>query len=82
MSAHAYIFYAEVPERLVESAVQHRDSETGAQLITFDECPYSGEITETQHGIQIEYSWPVNVTYRHALGDWFTHHRINFTVVM
>ncbi|RQQ37081.1 phage portal protein [Burkholderia stagnalis] len=82
MSAHAYIFYSDVPERLVESVVRHTDSITDAQLVAFDGCPYSGEITETEHGMQIEYAWPVDVAYRHALGDWFTHHGISFTVVM
>lgn len=82
MTAHAYIFYSDVPERLVESAVRHVDSITQAQLIAFDECPFSGEITETQHGTQIEFPWPINRMLRHAIGDWLTHHGINFTVVM
>ncbi|MGU7784900.1 phage portal protein [Burkholderia sp. PU8-34] len=82
MSAHAYIFYADVPERLAESAVRHVDSITQAHLIAFDECPFSGEISETRSGTQIEFPWPRVVSLRHALGDWLTHHGINFTVVM
>lgn len=80
MSACTNIFYADVPERLVESALRHRDTVTGAELIAFDECPFSGEITETEHGVKIEYPWPRNGTLRHALGDWFTHHGINFSL--
>lgn len=60
----------------------HRDSLTGADLIAFDECPFSGEITETEHGTQIAFPWPRNRTMRHAIGDWLTHYGINFTVVM
>lgn len=82
MSAHAYIQYADVPERLIESALRHHDSVTGAHLIAFDNCPFSGELTETERGTQIEYAWPHSLELRHALGDWFTHHGIHFTVVM
>lgn len=85
MSAHAYIQYADVPEQLLESALRHRDTVTGAYLIAFDDCPFSGEITEllgSSGGAQIEYAWPHSLDLRHALGDWFTHHGIHFTVVM
>lgn len=82
MSAHAYIQYADVPESLIDSALRHRDAVTAAQLIAFDECPFSGEISESERGAQIEYVWPRSLDLRHALGDWFTHHGIHFTVVM
>jgi hypothetical protein len=82
MSAHAYIQYADVPERMIESALRHRDTVTGAQLIAFDNCPLSGEISQTSDGnTQIEYAWPNSLNFRHALGDWFTHHGIAFVVV-
>lgn len=83
MSAHAYIQYADVPEQLLDSALRHRDTVTGAHLIAFDNCPFSGEISETSAGVtQIEYAWPHSIELRHALGDWLTHHGIHFTVVM
>ena len=82
MSAHAYIQYADVTEQLIESALRHHDNVTGAQLIAFDDCPFSGEISETSDGgTQIEYAWPNSLVLRHALGDWFTHHGIAFVVV-
>ncbi|KWI50282.1 phage portal protein [Burkholderia pseudomultivorans] len=82
MSAAACVLYGDVPEPLLIAAIRHRDSVTGADLIAFDECPFSGEITETEHGVQIAFPWPRNRTLRHAIGDWLTHHGINFTVVM
>ncbi|WP_018435337.1 hypothetical protein [Paraburkholderia atlantica] len=82
MSAHAYIQYADIPEQLLESAVRHRDEVNGAQLVALDQCPFSGQITETESGSQIEYPWPHNSGLRHALGDWLTHNGISFTVVM
>ncbi|MBY4692760.1 phage portal protein [Burkholderia latens] len=82
MSATACILYGDVPELLLITAIRHRDSVTGADLIAFDECPFSGEITETELGVQIAFPWPRNRTMRHAVGDWLTHYGINFTVVM
>ncbi|MFP4889297.1 phage portal protein [Paraburkholderia sp. EG304] len=83
MSAHAYILYDAVPEQLIDSALRHRDTVTGAELIAFDNCPFSGEIRETSSGVtQIEYAWPHSPNLRHALDDWFTHNGIHFTVVM
>ncbi|EKS9793484.1 phage portal protein [Burkholderia cepacia] len=82
MSAHASIPYCAVPERLVISAIRDRNGMTRADLIAFDECPSSGEITETEHGTQISFPWPRNRTMRHAVGDWLTHSGINFTVVV
>ncbi|MBU9501315.1 phage portal protein [Burkholderia multivorans] len=82
MSAAACVLYGDVPEPLLISAIRHRDSVTGAELIAFDECPFSGEITETEHGVQIAFPWPRNRPLRHAIGDWLTHYGINFTVVM
>jgi hypothetical protein len=82
MSAHAYILYVDVPERLVDSALRHYDAVTGADLIAFDECPFSGEFSQTERGALIEFPWPHNQVLRSSLSDWLTHHGINFTVVM
>jgi len=57
------------PSGLLISAIRHFDGVTGADLIAFDECPFSGEITETEHGVQIAFPWPRNRTMRHAIGD-------------
>lgn len=82
MSAHAYIQYADVPGQLLESALRHRDIVTGAELVAFDNCPFSGEISLTSDGVsQIEYAWPHSLELRHALGDWLTCHGIPFVVV-
>lgn len=83
MSAFAYIQYDDIPAPMIESALRHKDMVTNADLIAFDDCPFSGEISVTSAGItQIEFAWPINRELRHALGDWFTYHGINFTVVM
>ncbi|MFD1556017.1 phage portal protein [Paraburkholderia silviterrae] len=83
MTAHAYIQYDDVPEALLETALRHRDTVTGARLIAFDNSPFSGEISETSEGLtQIEFAWPHSVELRHALGDWLTYYGIDFTVVM
>ena len=79
MSAHAYIQYDDVPAPLIDTALRHGD---GERYIAFDDCPFSGEISETSDGgTQIEYAWPNSLDLRHALGDWFTHHGIAFVVV-
>lgn len=70
MSAAACILYSDVPEPLLISAIRHVDGVTGADLIAFDECPFSGEISETEHGTQISFPWPRDRTMRHAVGDW------------
>jgi hypothetical protein len=44
MSAAACILYSDVPELLLTSAIRHRDGVTQADLIAFDDCPFSGEI--------------------------------------
>ena len=81
MSAHAYVQYADVPERLIESACRTVDGETGAALIQFDGYPHSGELVEGANDVQIEFAWPRNPELRHALDDWLTHNGISFVVV-
>ncbi|QBR00490.1 phage portal protein [Paraburkholderia pallida] len=83
MSAHAYIQYDDVPEALLETALRHRDTLTGARLIAFDNSLFSGEIVDASDGrAQIEFAWPRDVELRHALADWLTYQSISFTVVM
>ncbi|MFM0210751.1 phage portal protein [Paraburkholderia sediminicola] len=82
MSAHAYIQYGDVPDELTSFGRQHTDEATGAKLIAFEDCPFSGKLDWTENGLQIEYAWPHSLELRHALSDWFTYHGIHFTVVM
>ena len=82
MSAHAYIQYADVPKGLLESARRTVDCESEAALIQLDGYPHSGEIVDGSNDVQIAFAWPHDIGLRHALGDWLTHHGINFTVVM
>ena len=80
MTAQAYIQYDDVPEALFADA-RWRVDDAGVQLVAFDGCPLVGQVVETSGSVQIEFAWPRNVELRHALGDWFTHHGIHFTVV-
>lgn len=82
MSAHAFIQYADVPERLMTTAARQRDDVTGAHLITFEGYPLCGEIAESDSGLQIVFAWPHNAALRHQLGDWLTHNGLSFVVVM
>lgn len=81
MSAHAYIQWADVPQALISSSRQHVDDVTKAQIVSFDGCPLSGELTQGK-SLQVEYPFPRNPDLRHSLGDWFMHWGIPFTVVM
>ncbi|MBN3758172.1 phage portal protein [Paraburkholderia sp. Tr-20389] len=80
MTAQAYIQYDDVPETLLDDA-RWRVDDTGVQFVGFDGCPLIGQVVETPEGVQIEFAWPHSTELRHALGDWFTHHGIHFTVV-
>ncbi|MFM0210433.1 phage portal protein [Paraburkholderia sediminicola] len=82
MSAHAYIQYADVPDKLTASSHQHVDSVTGAKIITFDGCPLAGQLDTVNGRIQIEYPFPRGEELRNHLVRWLMQWGIHFTVVM
>lgn len=83
MSAHAYIQYADVPDDLIAASHQRIEGCTGAKLISFAGCPLTGQIDALSDGsLQIEFPWLRAPELRHALGDWFMHWGIHYTVVM
>lgn len=82
MSAYAYIRMTDVPAPLLAASVRHIDDVTGAQLVAFPECPFSGQLSETRHGEQVEFPFPRNATLRYSLVDWLVYWGIHFTVVM
>lgn len=86
MSAHAYIHYADVPSELTASSSQRVDNITGAKLISFDGCPFTGQIDARNPAepmrLQVEFPFPRNAQLRSALVDWLMHHGISFTVVI
>ncbi|SEI42194.1 phage portal protein [Paraburkholderia diazotrophica] len=82
MSAHAYIQWADVPQALIDSSRQRMDDNGAVKLVAFVGCPLVGQIEELSGGrIQIEYPWPQVPDLRHGLGDWLSHHGINYVVV-
>jgi len=83
VSAHAYIQWADVPQGLIGSSRQHVDDVTKEKLVSFDGCPFCGQISETsEKALQVEYPFPRNHDLRNSLVDWFMYHGIHFTVVM
>jgi hypothetical protein len=83
MSAHAYIQYGDVPQALIAASSQRIDSATQAKLISFPDCPLTGQIDVlSDDRIQIEFPWPRASELRRSLDDWLMHWGISFTVVM
>jgi hypothetical protein len=83
MSAHAYIQWADVPQKLVESSRQRVDDNARIKLVSFDDCPLVGQIDVLSDGrVQVEFVWPRLADLRNALGDWLMFHGISYTVVM
>jgi hypothetical protein len=81
MSAHAYIQWADVPQQLIDTSRQQIDETTHAQIVAFEGCPFSGQLTQGK-SLQVEYPFPRNPDLRHSLVDWLWYHGIHFTVVM
>lgn len=82
MTAYAYIPWEEIPQSLVASCRKDVEEGTGANLVAFDGCPFSGQMNETSTGLQVEFPFPRFVPLRNALVDWLVHWGISFTVVM
>ena len=82
MSAHAYIQYADLPDKLTSSSRQCVDDITRAQMIQFDGCPLVGQLDPVGDRLQVEYPFPRDADLRNRLVQWFMHWGIHFQVVM
>ncbi|WP_250483287.1 hypothetical protein [Caballeronia sp. GaOx3] len=82
MSARAYISYSDVPSSVIAISQQRVSEETLEELISFPDCPLTGQILTQGGTIEIEFPFPRSPEIRNSLINWFMKWGISFEVAM